>query len=264
LKKIILIFAFCCTAGNADDSASKYSEYFGSYSGCALIVSRDRHGESRLDYGGERCEQRMSPCSTFKIPNALIGLQQGVVDGPAHLKEWDGTIHSREQNNRDHTLASAIDNSVVWYFQSLARDVGTQQMQAWLERLEYGNHDISSGIDRFWLSGSLEISAQEELDFLVSLKHQTLPFRPEVQSQVTEMLKQDSDLPGTLHAKTGSCLGPEGAGLDHGWFIGWVDWDKKTERNPAVTFFVINIVGDEAWGWNAKPIAMKLLEEYQP
>jgi beta-lactamase class D len=240
------------------------SQLFEPYSGCALIVTRDRHGESRLEYGPEQCALPLSPCSTFKIPNALIGLQEGVVTGPDHLKPWDGTQHSRTANNRDHSLASAIENSVVWYFQALARDVGADRMQFWLDRLGYGNSDISSGIDRFWLGASLTVTAYEQLELLIALKHQTLPFRPAAQRDVQQMLALPTELPGNLYAKTGSCRG-DGAGTsDHGWFIGWVDWNKDSERNPATTFFVVNIMGNDAWGWNARPIAIALLGDHEP
>jgi beta-lactamase class D len=240
------------------------NEYFGQYAGCALILSRDRHGESRLEIGADQCAMPLSPCSTFKIPNTLIGLQSGAVSGPGDLKKWDGTKHQRAVNNRDHTLASAIENSVVWYFQSLARDVGIDDMQHWLDELDYGNRDISGGIDRFWLGNSLNINAHGQLKLLVSLKHQTLPFKPVYQQQLADMLQLETELPGTLHAKTGSCLGRTESEPDHGWFIGWIDWDKNKQKNPASTWFVINIIGEDAWGWNAKPIARELLQELQP
>jgi beta-lactamase class D len=236
--------------------------YFEPYSGCALILTRDRHTESWFEYGTLQCAEPRSPCSTFKIANALIGLQEAVVDGPGHLKPWDGTPHSREVNNQDHTLASAIEHSVVWYFQSLARDTGAGAMQSWLDRIEYGNRDISSGIDRFWLGASLEIDAYQQLELLKALSHQTLPFRPAHQQAVAEMLIQETDLPGTLHGKTGSCKGADGKD-DHGWFIGWIDW-HSSEKNPATSWFVVNITSQQAWGWNARPIALQLLQALQP
>lgn len=237
------------------------AEYFGPYQGCALIQSRDRHNETWFEFGPEQCGQPQSPCSTFKIPNALIGLQQGVVSGPGHVKSWDGVVREREETNRDHVLASAIRDSVVWYFQSLARDVGSQAMQNWLQRLDYGNRDVSGGIDRFWLGSSLKINAYQQLEFLKSLDHQTLPFKPHYQQQVSDMLVQESELPGTLHGKTGSCRGAEPGQDDHGWFIGWIDWHGNTPRNPATTWFVVNIRGPQAWGWHARRIALALLKD---
>lgn len=243
-------------------SALDFASHFEGFAGCALLLTRDRHLEQRYEFGPEHCALPLSPCSTFKIPNAMIGMQEHVISGPDHLKQWDGTERERPATNRDHSLATAIENSVVWYFQDLAREVGLERMQAWLDRLDYGNRDISGGIDQFWLGNSLRISARQQLEFLVELKHETLPFRHRVQQATQEMLVQDSDLPGTLHGKTGSCRGDGGA-PDHGWFIGWIDWHTETPRNPSTTWFVINISGDDAWGTKARPIALALLAELQ-
>lgn len=243
-------------------SALDFKSHFGGYAGCALLLTRDRHLEQRYEFGPEHCALPLSPCSTFKIPNAMIGMQEGVVSGPEHLKHWDGTERERQVTNRDHTLATAIEQSVVWYFQDLARDVGTDRMQAWLDQLDYGNRDISGGIDQFWLGSSLRISARRQLELLVELKHQTLPFRHRVQQATQEMLVQDSDLPGILHGKTGSCRG-QGDSPDHGWFIGWIDWHVSAQQNPSTTWFVINISGEEAWGSKARPIALGLLSDLQ-
>ncbi|MCA9698399.1 MAG: hypothetical protein KC431_12795, partial [Myxococcales bacterium] len=35
-------------------------------------------------------EQGMIPASTFKIPNSLISLELGVIDGPETTLAWDG------------------------------------------------------------------------------------------------------------------------------------------------------------------------------
>jgi beta-lactamase class D len=240
-------------------------EYFGEFEACALVVSRDRYDQTQLEYNPAQCDLPLSPCSTFKIPNALIGLQTGAVSGPGHLKEWDGTVYAREANNRDHTLASAIEHSVVWYFQSLARDIGAPAMAQWLERLAYGNRDLSSGIDRFWLGASLEISARQQLDMVRALWRSGLPFDEVHQRQVREMLLQPSELPGRLYGKTGSCPADPGAGRpQHGWFIGWVEWDRNRDRNPATTWFVVNIRGDDANGFAAREMVLRLLADLQP
>ena len=79
------------------------------------------------------------------------------------------------------------------------------------------------------------------------------------------MLSQDSDLTGSLYGKTGSCLGSKNQQRpDHGWYIGWVDWNSASKRNPSTTFVVINTTGAKAWGWEAKKIALKILHDLQP
>ncbi|MCY9590651.1 hypothetical protein PC41400_17565 [Paenibacillus chitinolyticus] len=82
------------------------------------------------------------------------------------MKKWDGNRRAREIWNQDHTSASAMRYSVVWYYQAMARDIGKERMQEWVNRADYGSKDFSGGIDRLWLNSSLKISPVEEVDFL--------------------------------------------------------------------------------------------------
>jgi beta-lactamase class D len=240
-------------------------DYFGDYGYCALVLSRNRHNETLVEAGPGQCQQALSPCSTFKLPNTLIGLQSGVVSGPDDVKKWDGKEHSRAVSNKDHSLQTAISDSIPWYFRAVARDVGAEEMTDWLGQLEYGNQDISAGIDRFWLGSSLKINAHGQLSLLKGLWHGTLPFNPDYQQQLRDMLVLDSSLDGILHGKTGSCLGAENQQPpDHGWFIGWVDWNETSPKQASTTFFVINTTGERAWGNEAKRIALEILQDLQP
>ena len=239
--------------------------YFGAFGFCALVLERSRLRETIREAGPEQCRQALSPCSTFKIPNALIGLQTGVVSGPDDLKHWDGKKRAREASNRDHTLASAIKQSIVWYFQALARDVGEQRMAKWLEELDYGNQDISGGIDNFWLASSLKIDAYAQMELVKSLWHGTLPFDPDKQAQVRDMLTLESDLDGALRGKTGGCPGgTEQNPVDHGWFVGWVDWNEPRRQDPYVSYFVVNITGNAKRGQAAKQAALEILGDLHP
>ncbi len=85
-----------------------------------LIIASDkvRSGEGRL------------PASTFKIPNALIALETGVVQDPDKDGfKWDGVTRSIEAWNKDHTLRSAIAVSAFPVFQEIARRIGEERMK---------------------------------------------------------------------------------------------------------------------------------------
>ncbi|MEP7383645.1 MAG: penicillin-binding transpeptidase domain-containing protein, partial [Gemmatimonadota bacterium] len=84
------------------------------------------------------CSMRLSPASTFKVPHALAALDAGVVSGPDEVIRFDGTGSWPELSRKDHTLATAIRYSVVWYFQRVATRLGMQREQAYLTRLAYG------------------------------------------------------------------------------------------------------------------------------
>jgi beta-lactamase class D len=42
-------------------------------------------------------------------------------------------------------------------------------MRKMVNDLDYGNNDISSGLDTYWLCGSIQISINEQIDFLKRL-----------------------------------------------------------------------------------------------
>ena len=170
-----------------------------------------------------RARTRYVPASTFKIPNALIGLATGAVKSvdeplpyrarePAFMPEWE----------RDMGLREAIRLSNVPIFQELARRIGLPRMREHVARLDYGNRDIGSAVDRFWLDGPLAISALEQTRFLAGLASGTLPVAVDGQRAVREVLLVDSGPGWKLYAKTGWQHAP-GAGV--GWWVGWVEQD---------------------------------------
>lgn len=211
--------------------------------------------QSWLIYNLPQCQLPLSPCSTFKIPNALLGLQFDVLSGPDHEMSWDGTEHDRKILNQDHDLASAMQNSVVWYFQIVARQIGEERMQQSLDAFDYGNRDISGGIDTFWLGDSLQINALQQVELLEKLVNHELPADTGTQAIVLQLLLQDYALPegfkGTLYGKTGSCPMP---GDDHGWFVG------MHEREDDRLIFVVNVIGEKAWGPDARRLAIRMLQ----
>jgi hypothetical protein len=43
-----------------------------------------------------------------------------------------------------------------------------------------------------------------------------------------------------------------------------VEWDRNRDRNPATTWFVVNIRGDDANGFAAREMVLRLLADLQP
>lgn len=232
------------------------SAYAGDSDAC--IVIHEPAANQYSIHNLAQCEERLSPCSTFKVPNALVGLESGVLAGPDEVKRWDGTEHSRQALNQDHDLASAMRDSVVWYFQDVAVDVGVERMQAALDAWGYGNRDISGGQDRFWLSSSLRISALEQVRFMGELARDALPASPVNLAVVRALIRQADNLPagfrGELYGKTGSCTGPEG---DYGWFTGFLLRDGRTY------VFAVNVKGQGQWGVDARRITIEVLQDLQ-
>lgn len=170
----------------------------------------------------ERSQQRFTPESSFKVPNALIGLEVGAVRDEYEVKRWDGVVRPFEVWNLDHTLASAMRASAIWYYQAMARDIGMERMRSYVDRIRYGNMDISGGIDTFWLDSSLKISAEEQVGFIEDLVEETLPFKEQTMKTVKRIMIDNEQDNYTVHGKTGTRLSDMGLG----WYVGYVEHGK--------------------------------------
>jgi beta-lactamase class D len=200
--------------------------------GTALIYVEANH--QYLVFDPKRAQTPYLPASTFKICNALIGLETGAVADEHAVTKWDGVKRSNDKWNRDTDLAAGMRYSTVWFYQAMARRIGMARMQEWITRLDYGNRNIGGGIDQFWLSGALRISAAQQIDFLRRLAAGTLPLSAGTQETVRRITIMDSAPDYVLHAKTGWGHA-DGDKSDIGWYVGWV------ERNGQRWFFALNM-----------------------
>lgn len=103
------------------------------------------------------------------MPHTLAALDSGVISGPNETLAYDRRGQWPESARHDHALASALRNSVVWYFQRVAERLGPAREQAHLRRLGYGNMDSSSGLTTFWIGGSLQVTPEEPQSFWIKL-----------------------------------------------------------------------------------------------
>jgi beta-lactamase class D len=188
-----------------------------------IASDRDRSAEAKL------------PASTFKIPNSVIALETGVVGDPdKDIFKWDGVVRSIEAWNRDHTLRSAIAASVVPVYQEIARRIGAERMQKFVDLFEYGNRDIGGGIDQFWLTGNLRIDPVQQVDFIDRLRRGTLPVSKRSQELVCDILPVTKSGDSIIRAKSG-LLGAETGKPSLGWMVGWA------EKDTAQTVFALNL-----------------------
>lgn len=212
------------------------------------LVLKNLKNDQMYVYNSERSEEQFTPESTFKVPNSLIGLETGAVRDEYEVKRWDGVKREFDSWNRDHSLASAIRESAIWFYQDMARDIGVTNMERYVNHIGYGNRDISGGIDKFWLDSTLKISAIEQVDFLEELVEEDLPFTEKNQKTVKRIMIQDEQDEYTLHGKTGTRLSDMGLG----WYVGFIEKEKET------WVFAVNLDGS---GTVAKQITMETLKE---
>jgi beta-lactamase class D len=195
------------------------------------FVLYDLRQNRLIRYAPARCASRFIPASTFKVLNALIGLESGVIPDENYVIPWDGTPYPIPAWNQDNTLKTAVQDSVVWYFQELARRVGQAKMQAYVNAAHYGNQDISGQLDSFWLDGALRISADEQVEFLKRFYQGTLPFSKRSLDIVRSILVLEQTGAYTLSGKTGSA---QRVTPHVGWFVGYL------ETSGNVYFFATN------------------------
>jgi len=171
----------------------------------------------------QRAATRFIPASTFKLPNSLIALSTGAVASVDEIVPYGGKPVARPEWARDMGLREAIKISNVPVYQEVARRIGLERMRAALVRMNYGNMDTGTVVDRFWLDGPLTISALEQTVFLAKLAQGQLPFENVHMDAVRAIARQDG--PAELYAKTG--WGKRPGQPDIGWWVGWIKKDGK-------------------------------------
>lgn len=242
------------------------SSFFGEYDGCFVLY--DSGEDIWQVYNEDRAVMRTSPASTYKIYSALMGLENGQINPDSSFMEWDGKTYPIAQWNRDHTLSSALRDSVNWYFQALDEEAGMEKLTQFYQRLDYGNCDLSGGVSGFWMESSLKISPVEQVELLRKLYDNEFGFAAQNVQAVKDALTlshMPSYVPSSpsgfppavssgisLHGKTGT--GSVNGENVNGWFIGYA------ETSDNVYFFAVNIQnGKDASGSNAGRIALEIL-----
>lgn len=194
----------------------------------------------------ERCRERTAPCSTFKVPLAVMAVDQGLVKNEKTLFRWDGQKRMMPDWNRDQTAKDWETNSTVWVSRELTRKMGQAKVQKYLEDFGYGNHDFSGGVLDAWLTpapfleetprNSLRISAIEQLEFLKKLYRNELNVKPEAMSLTKRLLPSEvSTLGSMLSGKTGSGFLGEDGKKRLGWYVSHIR-TKRYEYLAILTF----------------------------
>ncbi len=171
------------------------------------------------------CAERRLPMSTFKLPNALIAADLGLVDGPESVLPYDAARYPAQADwfagwDRPQPLAAALAISAVPLFRGLATRIGAEKMRAYLSRLEYGNATFGDDLDHFWLDGALAISALEQVRFLSRLVAGALPVSARAQEIVRQAIQSEQLGPATIRWKTGT---GRSAGRWVAWLVGWIE-----------------------------------------
>ena len=169
-----------------------------------------------------------------------MGIETGILtslDQP--FWTWDSISRDIVQWNKDLNLRESFQVSCVPAFQNLARSIGEKRMKSWIDTVNYGDKNISSGIDDFWLprenKTSIKISPKEQAILLQKLVNRTIPAKESSVKFLKELMRFKSTEKGALFGKTGSGSNIDGIkGNGVGWYVGVVESNGETIAFAAI------------------------------
>lgn len=145
-------------------------------------------------------------------------------------------------------------SSVNWYFQTVDKRLGASTVNNYIQKIGYGNKDISGNFPTYWMESSLKISPIEQVELLIKLENNSFGFASENINAVKDAICLSSSDTGTFYGKTGT--GRVDGHDINGWFIGFIETGDNTY------FFAANIKASEnATGNAAAEIAMSILSD---
>lgn len=229
------------------------SSCFHGYSGSFVLY--DSGADAWSICHPELAVRRTSPDSTYKIYDALFGLEEGIITPQASLMAWDRQEYPFAAWNADQDLDSAMQSSVNWYFQRIDEQLGESAVRQYLRKIGYGNQAVAAGgISSYWMQSSLKISPVEQVRLLTDLYQNRFGFAPEHIEAVKRSICLSSPGKVRLYGKTGTGR-VEGQDIS-GWFVGFVETDG------APCFFAVHLQSESgATGQKAAEIALSILSD---
>lgn len=228
------------------------TNYFGEYEGSFVLY--DLEEDTWKIHDMERATLRVAPNSTYKIYNALFGLEKGIITPENSFINWNGTPYPFEAWNTDQTLPSAMSASVNWYFGYIDEQLGETSIQEYLHKIGYGNEDLSGDFSSYWMESSLKISPIEQVELLTRLQNHNLGFTSENVKAVKDSIHISNSSYRDFYGKTGT--GRVNGQDINGWFIGFI------ENADNTYFFATNIQNEQCVaGSKASDITLSILSD---
>lgn len=182
----------------------------------------------------EWAKKSFIPASTFKIANALIALETGVVKSDTTTFKWNGEKRSFSTWEKDLSFKEAFQLSCVPCFQEVARNIGLDNMKTYLNKMHYNGMDVTANnLDNFWLEGNSSITSFEQINFLERLLSKRLPILNTSRETMLRILKIEDNPNYKLSGKTGWSTQNN---QDNGWFVGYM------EKNNKIYYFALNVI----------------------
>ncbi|HEX8315496.1 MAG TPA: penicillin-binding transpeptidase domain-containing protein [Flavisolibacter sp.] len=202
------------------------------------------------------------PASTFKVINLLIALETGVIKDENDTVRWVGSTDTalygyRPEIYRDMSVRKAFQESAGWVFIELAKKVGKERYQRYLNLRQYGNGNLTEREVDFWNFGAFAISPKNQVQFLVKVYEGKIPFSRRNVEILKRVMITEQTSSFTIRSKTGWT---RVEGKDWGWWIGYV------EQKDNAYFFATRVTKDrsiknERFGSCRKEITKEILRQ---
>jgi beta-lactamase class D len=222
MKNILISLLMILTTNIFGQTA--YKKYFDSLNLKGSTTIFDLKNKEWIYTDSLDAEQKSLPASTFKIINSIISLEEKVVIDESQIMKWDSLTKTFfgtkiESWNKDTDLKTAYKNSTVWFYVELAKKIGRQKYKKYLRKCRYGNNNLSEKGTDFWNYGNFEISPKNQIEFLLRLYDNKLPFSNNTVNKVKEIMISEQSENYTFRDKTGWT---KKNGIDIGWWVGYV------------------------------------------
>lgn len=229
------------------------SSNFGEYTGSFVLY--DQATDKWNIYNIDNASTRIPPNSTYKIYDALLGLESGIITPEHSTFTWNGEPCPFESWESDQDLTSAMHNSVNWYFQAIDSQAGFQSVKTFLQTINYGNQNTGTNLNLYWTDFSLKISPIEQVELLQNFYQNNFHFDRKNIQAVKNALLLSTTSSGSLYGKTGT--GRVNGKDVNGWFVGYIESDNNTY------YFATNIQApSNATGSQATEITETILSDF--
>ena len=198
-------------------------------------------------------------------------MENGIIEPEDSTRTWSGEQFWNEEWNKDIHFSDAFRSSCVWYFREVIDEIGKDKIQEELNKLQYGNCDISDWEGRlntnnqnpaltgFWLESSLLISPKEQVHVMKRIFSDNTEYSEKTLNQLKQimLLSEQEETDIAIYGKTG--MGKAHGIVADAWFTGFAD---TTDKRIYFCVYFGETDNQNVSSANARETAIKIVSEY--
>lgn len=176
-----------------------------------VVIQDAAKGTILYQYGAQSvCMAPLPPCALANIPVALIGVNTARVT-PATVYKWDGSPQPTSAWQKDADLKTAFAESIGWWFQRLAAEIGPEKLASGFKAMDYGSGKAGAG---------LTVSTRQQAAFMQRLVSGRLPLATNASTTVVSLLDSEIQGDGVVRGRAAACDSAADGSRSVGWWTG--------------------------------------------